>query len=752
MGSKAMTTLPSRAGLAALAAAAQAIAPTTAVGFTRLADGDRTSILYVYPLGVGGFEVPSAETAEALRPDADGIRLAPPGSLEAHRGRAAEAFLLDNQTKGLVSIRLAGVEPAARFWVGLAGIDPLTPDQLQRCEGLAVDAAHVLTAPLSADERLSRLERLEQAAELISALLHVLDVRDVIDRLSTTGRRALPHDLLLLNLFSEDLSTSTVYARSDRGAGLGMVQPNLYPAATIQAWTFSIVDDHTQHPMERDSPATKIGARSSLRFPVRFNDRVIGGVSFVSFEPRAFAESDVTVGKRLADHVASAVSHFRMAERLAEQARRTEELRAQTTNLELLDGLLAVLIDTGDLREVFDRASAIIAKVLPHDAAILMVRLPDGVRARLYASSGLPPGVLPDVVPVPRSLLDPDWDHDLVDETAEAGPVFAGAARAGFRSVLQVAIRLEGAFAGGFVIASRTPAAFKQADVLVARRIADRLALTLARDREVAAARRADEAAERAAKLEARVDALTRELDERTGYRRVIGESAAWRTDPDASDAGRGDRDDGAAARRIWNGQGSHRAIRSPRVAAEPRTVHRAQLRGVARAAARGGALRLRARRVHRGDAEQAGAARAGGWRHAVPRRGRRDEPVGAGQVPARAAGARVSAPRRHARAPHRRTHRRGHQPRPTERDRQQPFPRRPVLPAERVRDSAAAAARSARRHPAVDAGVPDRVRPRLRPPAGGHLARGARAAARLPLAGQHPRAAQRPRARRDSL
>lgn len=37
--------------------------------------------------------------------------------------------------------------------------------------------------------------------------------------------------------------------------------------------------------------------------------------------------------------------------------------------------------------------------------------------------------------------------------------------------------------------------------------------------------KRADEATERAARLEAHVRALTDELDARTGYRRVVGES-----------------------------------------------------------------------------------------------------------------------------------------------------------------------------------------------------------------------------------
>ena len=133
----------------------------------------------------------------------------------------------------------------------------------------------------------------------------------------------------------------------------------------------------------------------------------------------------------------------------------------------------------------------------------------------------------------------------------------------------------------------------------------------------------------------------------------------------DAGDAGGGDRHDRAAARRVGHRQGGRRAFPPPRVGARRRPVHRAQLRGAAGAAARGGAVRLRARRVHRRDAEQARAARAGRRRDAVSRRSRRDGAGGAGQVPAGAAGARVPAARRHARAPHRRAGRRRDQPRP---------------------------------------------------------------------------------------
>ena len=53
--------------------------------------------------------------------------------------------------------------------------------------------------------------------------------------------------------------------------------------------------------------------------------------------------------------------------------------------------------------------------------------------------------------------------------------------------------------------------------------------MSLLREKGLEAAKRADEASARASTLEARVRALTEELDARSGYRRVVGESPQWR-------------------------------------------------------------------------------------------------------------------------------------------------------------------------------------------------------------------------------
>jgi PAS domain S-box-containing protein len=208
-----------------------------------------------------------------------------------------------------------------------------------------------------------------------------------------------------------------------------------------------------------------------------------------------------------------------------------EELRARAANIDLLDELLATLTDSGELADVFERISAIARKVLPHDALGLPVFSPDG-RAHHYASSGLNRATVAELegMGLPPGFLDSDWEYDLLDDVTGLPEAHNRlAASQGFRSALRVPIRLDGHLAGALSFLAKAPSAFKHSDRVVARRIADRLAVAMARDRELAASRRADEATARAAQLESRLRSLTDELDGHTGYRRVVGDSPQWR-------------------------------------------------------------------------------------------------------------------------------------------------------------------------------------------------------------------------------
>lgn len=127
-------------------------------------------------------------------------------------------------------------------------------------------------------------------------------------------------------------------------------------------------------------------------------------------------------------------------------------------------------------------------------------------------------------------MRDPDWEYDLIDDVTKCvEPLNILVAKMGFVSILRVPVRLDGRFAAVLAFMSRSPGFYKERDVQIARRIADRLTLGIERERAVEEARRADSATARAAELESRVRQLTDELDARPGYRRLIGESPQWR-------------------------------------------------------------------------------------------------------------------------------------------------------------------------------------------------------------------------------
>src|SRR5262249_13060106 len=143
--------------------------------------------------------------------------------------------------------------------------------------------------------------------------------------------------------------------------------------------------------------------------PVRFGGRLRATVNFFSRERARFTRDDLLVGQRVASHIALAMSHHR----LAEEARQRMELETRAAALALLDQSLAMMPETADLAGLFDRTSTIARPLLPHDAMVLALMMDDGVHARVYASSGMRPG-MPEVVSLPPThARNDDWEHDL---------------------------------------------------------------------------------------------------------------------------------------------------------------------------------------------------------------------------------------------------------------------------------------------------------------------------------------------------
>jgi len=373
-----------------------------------------------------------------------------------------------------------------------------------------------------------RARTLEVLDGLLDTLAGVLDIREVFDRVSDIAQKVLPHDAVIIIVPTGEGDRAHNYALRGLGDHPEPIESHVREPALLTApWDFRIYDDLAVDPVYRDTLSAKAGMHGALLLPVRLAGKLHAFLSFMSREPQRFTRDDVVIGRRIADHIALALSH----QRLAEEARRNEELRARTAKADLLDELLASVTGEGDLPQVFERVSDVTQKVLTHDALVLTVVLPDGQHAKVYASKTPESARFPDVVDVPPLMLaNPDWTVDLIEDLQDrADQTNLTATQLGYRAALRVPIRFDNEYVAGVSFLSFTRGAYSAADVPVARRIADRIALSFARERGTVLTKRADEAVERASRLEARVRALTEELDARTGYRRVVGDSSEWR-------------------------------------------------------------------------------------------------------------------------------------------------------------------------------------------------------------------------------
>src|SRR4029453_19067183 len=76
----------------------------------------------------------------------------------------------------LVSVPIPHRDAATRLWLGLAGKNPPTQDQIRGLEDVATRAVDLLDRPMSAADRSMRLERLELASGLLPALMQVAEI------------------------------------------------------------------------------------------------------------------------------------------------------------------------------------------------------------------------------------------------------------------------------------------------------------------------------------------------------------------------------------------------------------------------------------------------------------------------------------------------------------------------------------------------------------------------------------------------
>jgi transcriptional regulator with GAF, ATPase, and Fis domain len=205
---------------------------------------------------------------------------------------------------------------------------------VQRLAGyFAVGLAHqrLAEAARSAAVDRARTASIESSVELLRTISGVLDIRTVFPQVSEIANKVLPHDLL--TMMFEDRGEILIEVASSDG----------FPEAARLIKTndpkpkdgFIVIDDFTTATLPIVEPAdlreriVSAGYRSFLAVLTRAGDQEMG-LGFWSKRAHAFGPQDVPVARRLADHVALAVSH----EQLADAARQVAEAHARAERLE----------------------------------------------------------------------------------------------------------------------------------------------------------------------------------------------------------------------------------------------------------------------------------------------------------------------------------------------------------------------------------------------------------------------------------
>jgi transcriptional regulator with GAF, ATPase, and Fis domain len=177
-----------------------------------------------------------------------------------------------------------------------------------------------------------RSASIESSVELLRAISDVLDIRTVFPRVSEIANKVLPHDRLTMMFQHQNGHIVFEAASTDEFSDL----TELVKASTSTPDEgFIIIDDFRTttlpiaEPPDLRERLVAAGYRSLLTVLTRARDQAIG-LGFWSKRPQAFERRDVAVARRIADHVALAVSH----EQLAEAARQVAEAHARAERLE----------------------------------------------------------------------------------------------------------------------------------------------------------------------------------------------------------------------------------------------------------------------------------------------------------------------------------------------------------------------------------------------------------------------------------
>ncbi|HEX2310681.1 MAG TPA: sigma-54 factor interaction domain-containing protein, partial [Vicinamibacterales bacterium] len=147
--------------------------------------------------------------------------------------------------------------------------------------------------------------------ELLRTMANALDIRPVLPQVSKIVNGMLPHDALVLASFDRDGQVGVEAATAD----LLNVQPLVFRAPHSED---VIIGDLTREPLPAIrgvDPTPRLvacGYRSVLDISTRMGSDLLR-LAFWSKHHQAYSRADVPVARRIAEHIAVAVSHERLS-------------------------------------------------------------------------------------------------------------------------------------------------------------------------------------------------------------------------------------------------------------------------------------------------------------------------------------------------------------------------------------------------------------------------------------------------------
>src|SRR2546421_7175861 len=207
----------------------------------------------------------------------------------------------------------------------------------------------------------------ETLGPLLNVLAQSLDVREVFARISTLARQTVPHDCLLFGLVTDDGERYRVVAVSEEEPRAALLEKSFAPPSPGLAHEdFAIFRNVRSLPRKTEGfeglvrtassgaderfewrpgpPWVAMGYPSWLRLTVRLRGDVLGFLNFLSRAPDSYALTDVPAARRIADLMALAFAH----ERLAEEERRRADAQERAVQLEARVARLAAQLDAAE--------------------------------------------------------------------------------------------------------------------------------------------------------------------------------------------------------------------------------------------------------------------------------------------------------------------------------------------------------------------------------------------------------------------